>query len=720
MKRVYIIITAIITLSLILSCEKESGEFSINEKGTKINFTGVFGTETTKTSLGTPSSTHIPVLWKVGDHLGLYLSDFNSMITSNVVALLDKEIGVGRGPGFSKGSFNSVVGALEPSTQYFMKLYYPYYERAGSGSYAIEHSIPSIQTQSKASNSEHIGKSGAFGYSTLSFTTPSSLLNYNPSFDFTLDHKTSFVWFYLTAQEGSGGFEGWRVKSISLTTPEERWIAGETSFNTTTHELSVLGGALDKKYNKVSLNITTGITLSSTEAESAYMVVAPISLVGQTVKIDYLLESADGSESRIVSHNRTLSSSSEAFKSGEVHRFTEVIPVNEGGSWSFSNSAEPIDLSFSGTSNSYIVSHPGDYSFDATVIGNGEAGLLGLPTSTTQFHTDNPAISPTSVELVWQSAPSLIADLSLSDGRVYFTKGDETKGNALIAVKDSGGDILWSWHIWCTDVGEPQTYINDVGYSFEVMDRNLGATIGLDRVPTTSQEEIASIGLSYQFGRKDPFIGINALSTTATLSTTYDIDGNIYGWPATELTSPAVGTIENSIQNPTLFISSEAKTPYDWFVGKGSGGGIDVRGFYLWGNPYGFWHGTEGGSSPNNPRTPQKSIYDPCPVGWMVAPRNTFTGVTASNSTGVAGKGRLLYYQSATTSGAATWYPFSGRYNNTGLLATQGGTSWIWTSSFRHQTTYAATLFSMTSTAVATTNNYYAVWGASVRCVQQY
>ncbi|MFA5713104.1 MAG: hypothetical protein WC960_02875 [Bacteroidales bacterium] len=709
----------LLPLILLFACQKEELSREDNrEEGFTIKLLGSSDGNKTKTSFGVPGEEVVNFLWKSGDNLGVYVENSGNIPSwgNNIVSVINRE--ASQGAGHKIGSFSLKLTSITPSSQYSLKIYYPHYQFAGDDASTISHRIFSLQTQSVGSNSEHIGLSGDFGYATASFTTPSDLSQFAPEIYFTLEHKSSYLWFDITSED-EASYNNWIIKQISVTAPEGYYLSGATKYNSQ-DDTYAIDESSTQKHNFVSLNIPGGIPISSATPATAYMVVAPTQLAGKEIEIKYLLESKDGSQTKNIIHNRTISATSQAFKSGTTHIFNEVLPNSEGSGWSFVDNSVAIALDHFATANSYIVSTPGNYSFDATVIGNGEAGLLGLPTSTTQFHTDNPAISPTSVELVWQSAPSLIADLSLSDGRVYFTKGDETKGNALIAVKDSGGDILWSWHIWCTDVGEPQTYINDVGYSFEVMDRNLGATIGLDRVPTTSQEEIASIGLSYQFGRKDPFIGINALSTTATLSTTYDIDGNIYGWPATELTSPAVGTIENSIQNPTLFISSEAKTPYDWFVGKGSGGGIDVRGFYLWGNPYGFWHGTEGGSSPNNPRTPQKSIYDPCPVGWMVAPRNTFTGVTASNSTGVAGKGRLLYYQSATTSGAATWYPFSGRYNNTGLLATQGGTSWIWTSSFRHQTTYAATLFSMTSTAVATTNNYYAVWGASVRCVQQY
>ena len=93
------------------------------------------------------------------------------------------------------------------------------------------------------------------------------------------------------------------------------------------------------------------------------------------------------------------------------------------------------DLSREGTSNCYLVTAAGNYSFDATVRGNG-ATTEGLDAPT--------AIAGTSAAVVWQSAPGLISGVTLADGRISFKIAGP--GNAVIAVKD--GAILWSWHIW--------------------------------------------------------------------------------------------------------------------------------------------------------------------------------------------------------------------------------------------------------------------------------
>ena len=145
--------------------------------------------------------------------------------------------------------------------------------------------------------------------------------------------------------------------------------------------------------------------------------------------------------------------------------------VTKAASLAFENTATNFtDLSERGTANSYIVTQAGYYSFDATVIGNGE---FGFPANN-NYHTNSPEIAPASAELLWADNHKLIngCGYDTSTGMLKFlTSGDE--GNAVIAAKDSEGNILWSWHIWMTDQPEEQIYNNNAG---TLMDRNLGAT----------------------------------------------------------------------------------------------------------------------------------------------------------------------------------------------------------------------------------------------------
>lgn len=151
-----------------------------------------------------------------------------------------------------------------------------------------------------------------------------------------------------------------------------------------------------------------------------------------------------------------------------------------------------ISLDGSGTANSYIVCESGRYSFAAT-----------------KGNSSDPVGSAASAEVLWESfgtdaapkAGDLVSDVQIDGDRIAFT-ASALKGNAVIAAKDASGIILWSWHIWLTEQPEDQVYNNNAG---TMMDRNLGAT-------SATPGDVGALGLFYQWGRKDPFLGSSSIS----------------------------------------------------------------------------------------------------------------------------------------------------------------------------------------------------------------
>ena len=221
------------------------------------------------------------------------------------------------------------------------------------------------------------------------------------------------------------------------------------------------------------------------------------------------------------------------------------------------------NLSETGTSNCYIAPQNGYFKFNATVKGNSELSVG----------------NPTSVSLLWESYNTdvipqkndVIVDVALQNGFVFFHTG-HYEGNALIAVKDSVGTILWSWHIWVTDYNPDAEY--DIYNGFEgtkVMNRNLGAL--------SNSRDDRSVGLIYEWGRKDPFPGCLTSSKT-TIETTAEIE--------MVETSTTVGTELFAIQNPTKYIIANSQ-------GRES---LQTRNSNAWSS--------------------SKTMNDPCPVGWRV------------------------------------------------------------------------------------------------------
>lgn len=291
--------------------------------------------------------------------------------------------------------------------------------------------------------------------------------------------------------------------------------------------------------------------------------------------------------------------------------------------------------------NCYMISAAGTYRFDATIIGNGENGII----ANAGFHTTVATIEPKSAELLWQDTQSFITNVTLDEttGVVTYTAGGNV-GNAQIAVKDSDGTILWSWHIWGTgdQPVEDDIYTNQAGATFSVMDRNLGQlkTVKSSVFPSDGSMYRASdntlvsdlaeqlqptyYSTCYQWGRKDPI---------PTSPVYYDLNGNKIGdivdsYPVHVATSEEEASIPYSIKNPDKLIYASTLNSADWLATVNQ---------YLWGdnNPstlYDWWSDgqltNEGaGSSWSN----QKSIYDPCPAGYRVANKWTFTGFVASS-----------------------------------------------------------------------------------------
>lgn len=348
------------------------------------------------------------------------------------------------------------------------------------------------------------------------------------------------------------------------------------------------------------------------------------------------------------------------------------------------------DLSLGGTSNCYIVPAAGAYLFNAAAMGNNKptAGISPSP------------IVPVSAELLWQDCYSegegLIRSLTLEGNYVRFeTYGAYHAGNAVVAVRDASGDIAWSWHLWFTDdmrALDLEDKAGGSGVSCTIMDRNLGAV-------SAAPGDGGAPGLLYQWGRKDPFIGGNgkgspertmeavpfagsdAKDRSAT-SYTYDIDGNVTNSADRMEWKVAKGgvTVEDAVRNPMTFYhydKSAKPATYDW-LGEPDHG--------LWGNP---WEGsvtyplyTE---RPVNSGAGDKSVYDPCPPGYRVAPMDTWpkAGTTKTGGRAVFDASAYGFHFNIVAGGSGSlWFPLAGcRSHMDGGMESLGSAGYLWSSS---------------------------------------
>lgn len=260
-----------------------------------------------------------------------------------------------------------------------------------------------------------------------------------------------------------------------------------------------------------------------------------------------------------------------------------------------------------------------------------------------------------------------------------------------------------------TDKPALETHINLEGHKFTFMDRNLGAvnkTIG----------DAGSLGLLYQWGRKDPFLN-SASATEVVQPILYDIEGKVLTDRFAELwTSPDKGTIAYTLANPTHFLlAKDQETSADWYYGGGAG--RVNRNFYLWGNPEGYVY--------RELSETLKTIYDPCPVGYRVPGNFAWSFVTydghftpVPEQWSVRGSftgGYTVIYDGTNT----TFYPAQGCRSSAGGLSDAGEYGHYWMSGPFDEISPYVVCFGFANWYIHPDNECNTSTGRAVRCVKE-
>lgn len=428
------------------------------------------------------------------------------------------------------------------------------------------------------------------------------------------------------------------------------------------------------------------------------------------------------------------------------------------------------DLSSAGTANCYLAKKVNTwYKFKATVRGNG-AATAALISPTGSALAANAAISPASTELVWETNGhgKIIQGVILKDGYVYFKTGPTAEGNAVIAVKDRSGNVLWSWHIWKTHfnlaemptqtyktnprIMNPFLYYNSLtSRNLIMMDRDIGAA---DNTASNADAVAKTFGLYYQFGRKDPFPplkdkagNIEIYDTNGTCIGTDEIIGNCV--KNNEIPSYSVMTtmINYTINHPLTFVTYTDGTG-NWIYGALLTTSVCEASDKLWGSDFNSATTT----LLFDTKFTGKTIYDPCPLGWCVPPQDTWTNFTTTiseSATSDYSTEDASFYNSPTedkknwsvvpqngfksapvfgrrfyisgTSGALAFYPAAGyRYGLDGKLYNVGYFCSAWSSApTRANSLPHSTFFLSNNEAVLPVNFVGRASAFPVRCVKK-
>jgi hypothetical protein len=231
---------------------------------------------------------------------------------------------------------------------------------------------------------------------------------------------------------------------------------------------------------------------------------------------------------------------------GRVHAF----PVR----CVYEDSKRPVvDLSREQTSNCYVVESAGYYKFDATAPGN-SVGALNVQVNNGSIKyipfdggVGKKLTSVTKVDVLWwqgdlttgssyqtfaeqdhspdemeNACPVTVLDEGAldknGDAHFFIAMDKFQSANVILAGYDSYGIIQWTWHIWMVPEGLDVVRLGD----YNVLDRNLGATFAPDAMnKVTDGNALATHGFYYQWGRKDPFVGMETYNQTNSSSSVW-------------------------------------------------------------------------------------------------------------------------------------------------------------------------------------------------------
>lgn len=508
-------------------------------------------------------------VWEVGDLVGIFTEE-----ESNVKFRLKENLNTSAV--FIADDNVGISGQIEK-----LYAYYPYSEDI-----SVENGKLSLNLSETQSYRENSFSAGACPM--LASATTRSLL---------FKHLCGVVKIKLSNTEFG------KVTSINLSTSNSDIMAGPAEVDMNYGSNAPALTMLDAEKTTITLDCGEGIDIT-TSGVSFYFVVP----AGAYEQLVFDIENAEG----------------EIFTS----KTRTALEVVRGRIADAGLAKVYIEEFFYGKSNCIQHDEPGTYSFDAAPYFTTDSYGYAY-----EFYTRDNLKLASSAGLAWQSKTDMITNVSLSEDKKTVTFTAAKTGNALIALYDEDGAIIWSFHLWISPV-EEVVYPN----GYVVLDRNLGAT-------AKTKGSTEAWGLHYQWGRKDPFPEITVDPTrpqaAVTVVSYFDKDNQTLSFKA----EPSKAGVDHrySISRPMTFIQKAAAgNQVDWIWAGGSNN--------LWGNPEGY-------SNPDI-KTIHKSVYDPCPEGYMVSPVKLYSGngVATSSSENILfdqrNSGRTLTYN-----GLDEWYP---------------------------------------------------------------
>ncbi len=338
----------------------------------------------------------------------------------------------------------------------------------------------------------------------------------------------------------------------------------------------------------------------------------------------------------------------------------------------------PYDLSTSGgtlsqeTANCYAINAPGTYKLPL-VYGNAikNGGYNDSAYNNSAFtdykgeRIDNPYIynryEPGDACLVWSDGFYMFENVHLDEQKQWLifsvNRDYMQQANAILAVRDKEGTIMWSWHIWVTErnlVGTAHTlqdwnssttygllpcnlgwvdgkmvYYNSRKLTYEFTQETSGYKQTMIVDQAGAEFDYKDVGSTYyQWGRKDPIVALRNWDT--------------YKFEDYRLHETSDPKYRYDIRQEQVPISTTIQNPNIYYTATSSNGSWNTN----WCNSAisTLWDNSQGTGVSKDSSV--KTIYDPSPRGYKVPiPRAFSVFVKGNTKSGATGQNAINGYQ---------------------------------------------------------------------------
>ena len=629
----------------IAGCAKEpqTGD-SVGTDAQDANFSILASSDVfTKTALSNGKD----LVWKAGDCLSVW--EKGSASNANVKLTLDAST--------AETQTGLFKGTLTPAAGFDLYAVYPYNAEYGNDPAALSLTIPAVVDQSADVNSIvgdtdfMLGKASSKEYDAD-----------KGAYKMLFMHPLAFVQFHIDGRDCI--YEQATIKSLTMKAD----VAFVGAVNVNLEDGTVVSAAQGDEGKTLVINFPA--TAKMSDPQDAWVAINPVDL--SNANCQFILEMTNGQKVTFKVNPNKMNG--QALYKFEFKDIDAKIASGKGV-------MTPVRIdSYNGTympSNCYMVKEGGYYQFDARSVDKVNV-----------FAGSKPYTDGYRAKWLWSTGTeSIVSNVGIGDsGRISFALKANANGNAVIALCDKDGNIVWSWHIWAITMENPMEPTHwSRGNTWLMSDINLGAT-------SKAQNDENAYGLYYQWGRKDPF---PADKSKCVLNTGVEIKG-----VSSKNADVVSGAVAYAIANPTYFLYENSYRT--WISNE-----TDAV------NAQSLWNNTSSKSA--------KTKYDPCPQGYCVPPQNGYAWYTYFTSANVK------FVESGITysyDGVTTFYPAAG-YLAGGTLTDAGKTVRCWAGNLSATPTATSNmagyslLCTLSSSTIKNNEASRAAFALPIRCMKQ-